>query len=245
MIDLLGHMQPDSRLRRDVLGLTFPSAVGLGAGIDVRTTALRALAHFGFGFLEVGPVTRQPIRAIREVERDIARQGLWFPDPQANDGLDALLAALVRAGSPPLPVMARLAAPFGTPPDQAAADCGAMAVALAPHVQLFALSTLLNAAAEVWPIDRWADHVRAVRQATPAPLLVVVPPDLDPARADELLRPVLAEELIRGVVVSGGVEAAGGGHARLDRGGAGGTTGAPAAPVLEQPADNHRFRWRP
>jgi hypothetical protein len=34
VIDLLGHMRPDPRLRRDVLGITFPSPVGLGAGLD-------------------------------------------------------------------------------------------------------------------------------------------------------------------------------------------------------------------
>ena len=34
VIDLLGHMRPDPRLRRDLLGITFPSPVGLGAGLD-------------------------------------------------------------------------------------------------------------------------------------------------------------------------------------------------------------------
>src|SRR5690349_2937995 len=73
VIDLLGHMRPDADLQREMLGIHFPSPVGLGAGLDVDAIALRALAHFGFGFLEVGPVLREPI-AVREVERRVAQQ---------------------------------------------------------------------------------------------------------------------------------------------------------------------------
>src|SRR5262245_29412040 len=57
VIDLLGHMRPDPRLRTTVLGITFPSPVGLGVGIDPQAVGLPALARFGFGFVEVGPVT--------------------------------------------------------------------------------------------------------------------------------------------------------------------------------------------
>src|SRR4051794_4792057 len=57
LIDLLGHMRPDPRLAREVLGVRFPAPVGIGHGLDGRAAALPALARFGVGFLEVGPVT--------------------------------------------------------------------------------------------------------------------------------------------------------------------------------------------
>lgn len=41
-------------------GLNFPSPVGLAAGFDKNGTAAHALAHLGFGFIEVGTVTNQP-----------------------------------------------------------------------------------------------------------------------------------------------------------------------------------------
>jgi dihydroorotate dehydrogenase len=234
VIDLLGHMRPDPRLRRDVLGLHFPSSIGLGAGVDVHLMALRALSRFGFGFLDVGPVTREPIPAVRGVERQVAQQALWYPDALANAGLDAMLRALTRAGRLPLPLLVRLAAPPDTPAERASEDCCAMARALSPHVPLVALATLANAAAEGWSIDRWSEHVSAVRQATAAALLVVVPADLDPGKAEELLRPALAEG-VGGVLVSGDVIAEEGGR-RLGR---------PAWESAERQVRHLRAIWGP
>src|SRR5262245_21891730 len=53
IIHFLGHMRPDPRLRRSFAGIDFPTAVGLGPGVDTNAAALPALARFGFGFLEI------------------------------------------------------------------------------------------------------------------------------------------------------------------------------------------------
>ena len=47
----------DPRLESTVLGLTFPSPVGLAGGFDKDARRPRALAALGFGFLELGTVT--------------------------------------------------------------------------------------------------------------------------------------------------------------------------------------------
>jgi dihydroorotate dehydrogenase len=47
-------------LRREHLGLTFPSPVGLAGGFDKNAARTRSLAALGFGFLEVGTVTAEP-----------------------------------------------------------------------------------------------------------------------------------------------------------------------------------------
>jgi hypothetical protein len=60
-IDFLGHMRSPARLSRTFMGVTFPSPVGLGPRIDENAVGLAALARFGFGFLEFGPVTLAPI----------------------------------------------------------------------------------------------------------------------------------------------------------------------------------------
>src|SRR4051794_13077367 len=57
VIDLLGHMRADPRLARERLRVRFPSPVGIGPALDGRAVALPALARFGTGFLEIGPVT--------------------------------------------------------------------------------------------------------------------------------------------------------------------------------------------
>ncbi|RBH50437.1 dihydroorotate dehydrogenase (quinone), partial [Pseudomonas sp. MWU13-2860] len=43
-----------------VMGLTFPNAVGLAAGLDKNGAHIDALAALGFGFIEIGTVTPRP-----------------------------------------------------------------------------------------------------------------------------------------------------------------------------------------
>ena len=56
VIQLMGHMGADRRLRVEAGGLSFPSRVGLGCRLDPEGAATEAFAEFGFGFLEVGPI---------------------------------------------------------------------------------------------------------------------------------------------------------------------------------------------
>jgi dihydroorotate dehydrogenase len=55
---VLGVRDPSLQVRR--LGLTFPSPIGLAAGLDKDAVAVPALGAMGFGFIEVGTVTAQP-----------------------------------------------------------------------------------------------------------------------------------------------------------------------------------------
>ena len=43
-----------------VMGLDFPNPIGLAAGLDKNGEAIDGLAHWGFGFIEVGTVTPRP-----------------------------------------------------------------------------------------------------------------------------------------------------------------------------------------
>ncbi|MRR09975.1 quinone-dependent dihydroorotate dehydrogenase, partial [bacterium] len=43
-----------------VMGLVFPNRVGLAAGMDKNGEAIKGLAGFGFGFIEIGTVTPRP-----------------------------------------------------------------------------------------------------------------------------------------------------------------------------------------
>ena len=45
---------------RKVMGLTFPNAVGLAAGLDKNGAFIDGMAALGFGFIEVGTVTPRP-----------------------------------------------------------------------------------------------------------------------------------------------------------------------------------------
>ena len=49
-----------SCVSRKVMGITFPNAVGLAAGLDKNGAVIDGMAALGFGFIEVGTVTPRP-----------------------------------------------------------------------------------------------------------------------------------------------------------------------------------------
>lgn len=88
---LLGHPPPCKP--RKVMGLQFPNAVGLAAGLDKNAAHIDGLAALGFGFIEVGTVTPRPqpgnprprLFRVREAEGIINRFGF------NNLGVDHLI----------------------------------------------------------------------------------------------------------------------------------------------------------
>jgi dihydroorotate dehydrogenase len=71
VIDLMGHMRPDRRLSQTEQGLDISGPVMIGHQVDPHGTATEALARFGVGLIEVGPIARQAIRAKQPVELNI------------------------------------------------------------------------------------------------------------------------------------------------------------------------------
>lgn len=45
---------------RQVMGITFPNAVGLAAGLDKNGAVIDGMAGLGFGFIEIGTITPRP-----------------------------------------------------------------------------------------------------------------------------------------------------------------------------------------
>lgn len=56
----LGMMRKTVEDERNVMGLRFPNAVGLAAGLDKDGACIDGLSALGFGFIEVGTVTPRP-----------------------------------------------------------------------------------------------------------------------------------------------------------------------------------------
>lgn len=86
----------DNKLKQNLFGLNFKNPVGLAGGFDKHAQAITGLANLGFGFLEIGTVTRhaQPgnprprIFRLKEDEALINRMGF------NNEGADALAKKL-------------------------------------------------------------------------------------------------------------------------------------------------------
>jgi dihydroorotate dehydrogenase len=211
VIDFLGHMRADARLRQSFLGIDFPTAVGLGPWLDTRAAALPALSRFGFGFIEVGPVTVEGNVARLPVERIDERGALWFSAPSDSLALNEISPRLAELSCLGLPLMARLGFRDGASPKQINEECLQLIHALAPHVHLFSLSASEVALAEGWPLERWTAHLLATLEAASTasplrPVLLCVRADMDHKLSEPLIEAGLAAG-IAGLVVDGSVAA--------------------------------------
>jgi len=109
LIDLLGHMRADARLRTQVGAISLPGPVGLGALIDPEGAACAALGRFGVGFVELGPVGRGGNDVKPQWRLDLAARTLT--DAGAEPVLDvARVATRLGATDAAIPIWVRLAA---------------------------------------------------------------------------------------------------------------------------------------
>jgi dihydroorotate dehydrogenase len=99
----------DARLAQTIFGLNFKNPVGLAGGFDKNAEAVQGLANLGFGFLEIGTITRHgqpgnPRPRIFRLEQDealINRMGF------NNEGADVLASRLSTA------ILRRMEVPLG------------------------------------------------------------------------------------------------------------------------------------
>ncbi len=200
---------PDGRgLEREVFGLRFPNPVGLAAGFDKNAVAVPALAALGFGFVEVGTVTRHPqpgnprprLFRLPSEEALINRMGF------NNEGAEAVAARLARMPRAGVPLGVSLGKSKVTPLEEAVADYLASLDRLYPYGDYFAVNISspntpgLRALQERDRLDallaaltaRLRERAAAEGRATPPPLLVKVAPDLSDAALEEVVAVCLA-----------------------------------------------------
>jgi len=115
------------RLQQTLWGLTFPNPMGLAAGFDKDGEAVLAWPLMGFGFAELGTVTRFPQpgnpspRLFRLVEDEAVLNRMGFN----NRGAEALaerLTPIWQHQRPAIPVGINLGKSKVTPLEEAAAD---------------------------------------------------------------------------------------------------------------------------
>ncbi len=212
VIDFLGHMRADPRLRQSVMGIDFPSAIGLGPWLDARASALPALARFGVGFIEVGPITVAGGGGAKPIARRVEQEAIWLPDPPESLSVARVRPRLLEATRLGQPIFARLGATPDRSPEQITDDCRSVVRELAPLVEVFTLDTLRRAVRDAWSPEEWTHQVRSVvavaQQAPPVrPVLVCVPTDAIADKVDPLLDAAHAAGA-SGFLVDGSIAAA-------------------------------------
>lgn len=216
VIDLLGHMRADERLHCSLLGIEFPTPLGLGLALDGRATALPALARFGLGFLEVGPIATEPSELPETIERSPIDESFRYAALPPALGADAVRPRLAEAAQAGLPIIARLSLPADASPGEANRAAQSLIKQLAPHVKLFSWSGLRPAIEAGRAVDEWLIQVREVTAAAnsatpPRPVLLCVPSDLAESHLESWVQPALAAG-IAGLLVDGMVHSASGSY---------------------------------
>jgi dihydroorotate dehydrogenase len=208
---------PPANLRTTVMGLSFPSPIGLAGGFDKNALRPRALAALGFGFLELGTVTARaqdenPRPNLFRLPRDRALVNrLGFP----NEGAAAVVQRFARHGG-----AAATGVPVGFSIGKSrVVDVGEdPAPILADYIESFRAVHGVADFVVVNVSSPNTKNLRALQGAALArtlfrglteenarlgkkPLLVKIAPDLDDAGLDDLFG-VVAETGLDGVVAT-------------------------------------------
>jgi dihydroorotate dehydrogenase len=233
--------QIPSCLATEALGLTFPSPLGVAAGLDKDATWFEPLGALGFGFIEVGTITAlaQPGNPTPRIARIVNQRALLnrmgFPNPGAT------IAAGRLAHRPPKPIVGvNVGKSLAVALEHASSDYREAVRILAPVADYLVLnisSPNTPGLRDLQAPDEIRSLVGEVRGELSAidcrrPLLIKVGPDLEDERLDAIV--ALAIELRLGGIVAVNTTAD---HAVLKGAsdvvaslGGGGVSGAPLRP---------------
>jgi dihydroorotate dehydrogenase len=201
LIKTLGHMESHAILKTSRWGIDFQFPVGVSGALDIHGVAPRALAQFGLGFMEVGPVTVDPIVSSMPIQRDRDEEGIWYPDANVNDGIRAVLQRLLQKSDYPIPTMIRTRHMPGVATDVAFAQ----QIELIEQLSSFAAGLYIDILDEAWTLDEnlmLADKLlhAAAAYAPSKPLFIYIPLDYGADELERLLS-ALDFQLCSGVVV--------------------------------------------
>ncbi|OZM74417.1 dihydroorotate dehydrogenase (quinone) [Amycolatopsis antarctica] len=195
-------------------GVRFPSPIGLAAGMDKDGRALPAWPALGFGFVEVGTVTRltQPGNPRPRLFTLPATDGVINRMGFNNSGADALAARLAAQGPLGVPLGISIGKSKAAPLDDAVEDYRYSLRALRPYADYIAINVSSPNTPGLRALqDRGAlaALLSALRETTtepsgdrpPTPLLVKVAPDLTDEALGELLQ-VCTEHGVSGIIAT-------------------------------------------
>ena len=204
------------RAPRTVLGLDFPSPVGLAAGMDKDGIALAAWPALGFGFVEAGTVTAVPQpgnprpRMFRLPGSGAVINRMGFP----NDGAAALARRISRTGPIGVPLGISLGKSKATPVADAVPDYLTSLRAVHDHADYVAVNVsspntpglrgLQDRGALDELVTALVTEARTLarpdrRGGGPVPVLVKVAPDLTDDAIGDVLG-VCADRGVAGVI---------------------------------------------
>ena len=210
----------DPRLEVRSGSLVFPNPVGLAGGFDKNGVAIRTVAAFGFGFMEIGAVTAlaQPGNPKPRLYRLPEDQALINRLGFNNEGATAIAARLraLRGNHKPLriPLGINLGRSKIVETKDAVADFLSAFVQVYPYGDFFTLNVSSPNTPQLRDLQEKTllkGLLRAIQEKNrelagrlmhePKPVLVKIAPDMDFNQADDVLA-VALEEKISGIIAT-------------------------------------------
>lgn len=182
--------RPPASAQKTLLGLTFPSPIGIAGGFDKNATMMPFLAALGFGFIEVGTVTLlpQPGNPRPRLFRYPGEKALINRMGFNNDGADAV-AGRLRAWQRTVPLLVNVGKNRDVPLERATeayVDCYRR---VAPHADAAVLNLSSPNTPGLRDLQR-PEHLEelltAVRSVRVGPILIKIAPDLDTTQIREI-----------------------------------------------------------
>lgn len=215
---LAGGATPPAKAAVEVMGLRFPSPVGLAAGMDKDAKHMDAMSALGFGFIEVGTLTPKPqpgneqprLFRLPQDRALINRMGF-------NNGGVVEAVERLRKRKAGIIVGGNIGKNKSTPNEQAVNDYVTCFEALHPVVDYFVVNVSspntpgLRELQEKGPLleilgrlKEMSDHMirrSDDRRISPKPILLKIAPDLTDAQLDDVCA-VVKESGIAGVIAT-------------------------------------------
>jgi dihydroorotate dehydrogenase len=189
VLGVLGRRPRLPDLSSRVAGLSFPTPIGVAAGLDKDGVAVAGLFAIGFGFVEVGTLTprAQPGNPRPRLFRLPAHRALINRMGFNNGGAEAAAQRLRRVRDRPGPLGVNIGKNKDTPLERAADDYLACVDALggvADYLVVNASSPNTPGLRALQEPERLAALLGAIRARTQRPVFLKIAPDLEPEAID-------------------------------------------------------------
>ena len=218
-----------------VFGVSFPNRIGLAAGFDKNGVALDHWKKLGFGFVEVGTVTRhpQPGNPKPRLFRLPSERGVINRMGFNNEGADAL-AKRLEAASPGIPIGVNIGKSKVTPVDEATDDYVYSFRLLAPFADYVVVNVSspntpgLRTLQDKEPLGKLIAELKNMDWRKP--LFVKIAPDLTLGQLDDVIE-VVQSHKATGIVATNTTVSRDG--LTIDPNIEGGLSGAPLQPLSD------------
>jgi dihydroorotate dehydrogenase len=196
------------------MGLQFPNALGLAAGMDKSASCVDAWGALGFGFVEVGTLTPRPQpgnakpRLFRLPEHDALINRMGFNNPGIHSAVEKLKKRKTKAI-----VGVNIGKNFDTPNEGAVNDylyCLKVAYEVADYIAVNISSPNTKGLRDLQSEDAMRTLLTALKKEQAAlattqgkhvPVVVKIAPDLEPLHIEALAR-VFNEMSVDGVIAT-------------------------------------------